>query len=354
MFTRGYTTWELLNLIVDSAAFAYICLSTGFYVLSKTIPHHSSLTTHLFLITGALTLHFYFSTIGQYLAFTLSPHLTWAEYAALGVSFFTTIWVGLIPLKSGLYEDPARLYSKAVCTAIISEEAKNLSNHPEPTHNAHEPLANVVSDSSVSIISRLTTAWITPTITKTASMEQCDVQDLPVIRAEIRTQNLIREVGGQGLGKSTWGPTVALLWTVWAPQVNYLLQGKPGVCSLLQLCSSPQVGGPNPEVPVWHVSAYNAYNVIPGSHRMVIVRCTVLTPSIPRRPRPRIRAQTNVVHPSHLPPERPVVAGQRLEQAERLRLGRAPRVFEGREPPDSCHQDEHVSGGAAVDLRVRC
>jgi hypothetical protein len=117
-----------------------------------------------------------------------------------------------------VYEDPTKLYNKAVCTAITSEEANDLSNHPEPDRGAHEPNANVIDDGSVSIISRLTAAWITRTITKTANVEQCDVQDLPIIRAEIRTQNLIREVGGQGLRKSRWGPTVALLWTVWRPR----------------------------------------------------------------------------------------------------------------------------------------
>jgi hypothetical protein len=277
VFTQDHTAWDLLNRIVESVAFAYLCLSTGCYVLSKTIERHSRLTTQLFLICSALTLHFYFATSGQYLAFTLSPHLTWADYSVLGFSLVTTIWVGLIPLKSGVYEDPTKLYNKAVCTAITSEQANDLSHHPEPDRGAHESNPNVVDDGSVSIISRLTAAWITKTITKTANVEQCDVQDLPVVRAEIRTQNLIRQVGGVGLGKSRWGPTVALLWAVWAPQIHYLLQGEIGWFSAHHSIIPPanRSASRNPATPVWD---FSLLLVTRDSYRVSIENCLMLTP----------------------------------------------------------------------------
>jgi hypothetical protein len=220
-----HTIWQLANICITSAVTTYIFLLTSYYIFTASVTQHNTLTFHLFLLLCALCTHLYFATIGQYLAFTLFPVLTWTDYTILILTLTETIAVGFIPLKPPVHEDKSKLYNNAIRTAL--KEVSNTQDSNEVDRD--EPEANVTADGSASIISQLFFGWVTPTITKMSLMEQCDIQDLPSLRAQLRTQNVVRHIlqdGDASILKSRWGPTVALLWTVWAPQWVYLAQGE--------------------------------------------------------------------------------------------------------------------------------
>ena len=179
---------------------------------------HKQLAYHICALSAVFFLHWYLATLGQYLAlsYVSTPHCS--EYAVFATNGALLVTGLCIPLGPRLYQDLSRMYSKAV-TAKIEKEGQ------VPTPNTH----NVNEEVSSSIFGQLAVSFVFPVISKTSSMDQVDMTDLPAPQAFFRTQNILHEsvqVDDQGGLRSAWGPTIALLWTVWAPQWRSVLKGK--------------------------------------------------------------------------------------------------------------------------------
>jgi hypothetical protein len=169
--------------------------------------------------------HWYLASIGQYLALDyipVDPH--WSAYTALVLALVQTGISLIIPVGPKLYQDMSKLYNKAV-TAKLKEEAESSL---EPS--ADRIKANVNEEVSSSIISKLMFGFVYPMISKTSSMDQVDMSDLPAAHAYFRTQNILHDVvstnDAGGLKTEKSGSTFRLLWTIWSPEWRSLLACK--------------------------------------------------------------------------------------------------------------------------------
>ena len=196
---------ETLICVYTLAGAIYSCLTT-------CITLHKSLTYHLCTLSSILFLHWYLATLGQYLSVQYLAYSHWSEYCALGLSLLQTVVSGTIPVGPGLWIDRSKLYNKALINNLQKEDSK--------------PGPNINSGVSVSIIGQLLFTYVFPMISKTSSMEQIDMQDLPAGTAEFRIQHNLHSAikSHDGISHtSKLGPALSLLWTVWSPQWRQLL-----------------------------------------------------------------------------------------------------------------------------------
>nr|KIR85754.1 ABC transporter ABCC.6 [Cryptococcus tetragattii IND107] len=115
---------------------------------------------------------------------------------------------GLIPVGPKLWVDMTMIYTKAVRAKVEDSAAITFGG-------------NLIEETSCSIFEKLMFTFVYPMIIKTAKMHQVDIQDLPALQAEMRTQNMYHEfMGPKTAEENRWKrhPTLSLLWTVWWPQ----------------------------------------------------------------------------------------------------------------------------------------
>lgn len=169
-------------------------------------------------------LHWYLSTLGQYLAINYYITVHWTEFAIFATITAIFVQSGLISLGPPLYQDLKELYNKAV-TAKLDKETQE-EDFSEADHKA-----NLCEEVSASIFGRLAFTFVYPMISKSSALDQVDIQDLPAPQEYFRTQNILRDSvtanDNSGL-RTSFGPTVSLLWTVWGPEWKNVLKGERG------------------------------------------------------------------------------------------------------------------------------
>lgn len=223
---RGPTAWNWVAVVLTSGICAYQAILALAYAFTKDIPRHATLTFHLFIIATTLFLHVYITTLGQYLVDNSHVILTWVEYTLFVLTLGQIIAVGSIPCEPERYADLKKVYTKAVAAAIEKGEMTRVANElvdPDATQ------ANMVSEYSSSIFSRMILGWLLPVISKMSKLDQADIQDLPGLHHFLRVQDAAREVNaytGPKISAKRWGVTKAFLWEVWAPQWRPALQSE--------------------------------------------------------------------------------------------------------------------------------
>ncbi|KIR56525.1 ABC transporter ABCC.6 [Cryptococcus gattii Ru294] len=200
LYFLRFTTVSLTNIHL-------VALSTH-YLITRNLNRHASLTKHICTISSILLFHWYFQTLGQYLWLSTNVHIPWTGYTSLGLAFLQTVISGLIPVGPKLWVDMTMIYTKAVRAKVEDSAATTFGG-------------NLIEETSCSIFERLMFTFVYPMIIKTAKMHQVDIQDLPALQAEMRTQNMYHEFMGPKTAEGIrWKrhPTLSLLWTVWWPQ----------------------------------------------------------------------------------------------------------------------------------------
>ena len=213
--SSGHGQWIILRSIAETLTAVYVSVIAVSYSLTKQVVRHKTLTRHLTCLSAVLFVHWYFFTLGQYLSLKYQNDVHWTEYAALALTCLQTISAGTISTGPALCVDMSRLYNKAV-TARINE----LGPSTEP---------NVIQQVSSSVIGALLYTYVYPMIAKTSTMDQVDIQQIPAMQARFRTEivllDSVRTDNAGGFRLPTFGPTISLLWTVWAPQWRMVLKG---------------------------------------------------------------------------------------------------------------------------------
>lgn len=106
----------------------------------------------------------------------------------------------------------AKLYSQAV-----TAKTKEMDKVSQP---------NVNKQVEASVFGNLLYTFVVPLLFKTHSVDQLDIQDIPLPQAWLRSQNILRTsecVNDSGGVQSLGGPTLSLFWTVWGPQWRVVL-----------------------------------------------------------------------------------------------------------------------------------
>lgn len=217
-------TWTIVKLVAQFMSTAYLVIASSSYVLIQTVPAHSSLTQHICGISAMSFLHWYLSTLGQYLAINYYITVHWTAFAIFAMITAIFVQSGLISLGPPLYQDLKELYNKAV-TAKLDKETQ------EEDFSGADHKANLCEEVSASIFGRLAFTFVYPMISKSSALDQVDIQDLPAPQEYFRTQNILRDSvtanDNSGL-RTSFGPTVSLLWTVWGPEWKNVLKGERG------------------------------------------------------------------------------------------------------------------------------
>lgn len=219
------TAWTVLKLVSEFLSTTHLVIASSTYVLTQSVPAHSSLTQHICGISAMSFLHWYLSTLGQYLAINYYITVHWTEFASFATITAVFIQSGLISLGPPLYQDLKELYNKAV-TAKLEKETQ------DEDFSEADFKANLCEEVSASIFGRLSFAYVYPMIIKSSAANQIDIQDLPAPQEFFRTQNILRDSvkanDRSGL-RSNFGPTISLLLTVWGPEWKNVLKGGCGV-----------------------------------------------------------------------------------------------------------------------------
>ncbi|KAE8542368.1 hypothetical protein D1P53_001144 [Cryptococcus gattii VGV] len=205
---RGESWLYFLRLITVSLTNIHLVALSTHYLITRNLNRHASLTKHICTISSTLLLHWYFQTLGQYLWLSTNVHIPWTGYTSLGLAFLQTVVSGLIPVGPKLWVDMTTIYTKAVRAKVEDSAATTFGG-------------NLIEETSCSIFEKLMFTFVYPMIIKTAKMHQVDIQDLPALQAEMRTQNMYHEFMGPKTAEDIrWKrhPTLSLLWTVWWPQ----------------------------------------------------------------------------------------------------------------------------------------
>jgi len=211
----------------------YLVILNMLFVLTKSVPYHRNLTINICSISGISSVSWYLSSTGQYLVIGYTkapPH--WSTHACLVFSLFQTVVTLATPLGPPLYQDMSKLYSNDVA-AKLEQDANLFPGLHDGVHQTH----NVNEEVSASIIGLLFFNFTQKVTGKTSSMEQVDVQDLPVAPALFRTQNILLDVVNtddkDSFLSDYGGSATRLLWAVWSPEWRSLL-----ICSFLIVLGS--------------------------------------------------------------------------------------------------------------------
>ncbi|OCF35103.1 ABC transporter ABCC.6 [Kwoniella heveanensis BCC8398] len=181
-------------------------------VRTRDLDIHRKVTEHACAILIVLALHHYFQTLGQYLWYRTAVHIPWYDYTAFALVVIELVIAGCIPLSPKLYIDITNLYSKAV--------TRQMESHPEVDKEQRRE-GNVYKEYTTSFFNRWMYTFVYPTILKTSQLQQVDIQDLPAVGADLRTQNIYHEIiGARKLEGPKWKnyKTWSLLYAVWWPQ----------------------------------------------------------------------------------------------------------------------------------------
>lgn len=212
--------WTILRLVSEMVFASYTFILSAWYMSCRQVPCHRSLTSHICSCSMVALIHWYFATIGRSLATSyipLEPH--WTEYLLLIICGLICLVCAMIPTGPMLHQNMLGLYSQSV-----TQKLKESGYDPE-----HIDKPNVNGEVSSSILGRLIFAFIWPMMVKVSSMDQADVQDLPVAHAYFRTQHILHtslSTKNEGGISSSWGPTKALLWAVWWPEREAVLKSR--------------------------------------------------------------------------------------------------------------------------------
>lgn len=218
----GLGPWAIVRITSETAAALYLFILSLWSICTSSVAHHSALTANICAIAGISFLHWYLVTLGQALAINYFSNPHWSEYTLFALAGFISISSALIPMGPKLHQDLSKLYSKAVTRKV--EEAGY------DAETAHTP--NVNEEVSSTIFGRLMFTFVYPMISKTSIMDQVDIQDVPAAHAYFRTQNILKEsvhVNDASGIKTSFGPTIALLYTVWSPEWKAVTKGKNNI-----------------------------------------------------------------------------------------------------------------------------
>ncbi|KGB78045.2 ABC transporter ABCC.6 [Cryptococcus deuterogattii R265] len=205
---RGESWLHFLRSIIVSLTNIHLVALSTHYLITRNLNRHASLTKHICTISSTLLFHWYFQTLGQYLWLSTNVHIPWTGYTSLGLAFLQTVVSGLIPVGPKLWVDMTTIYTKAVRAKVEDSAATTFGG-------------NLIEETSCSIFEKLMFTFVYPMIIKTAKIHQVDIQDLPALQAEMRTQNMYHEFMGPKTAEDIrWKrhPTLSLLWAVWWPQ----------------------------------------------------------------------------------------------------------------------------------------
>lgn len=212
--TSNLTILYKVDLVGSLFASSYTAVLALAYPFAGLIKLHRSLTVHLTTLSAFILLHCYFNSIGQYLSITYRRPISLIEYTVLGITLGQMILVGSIPTGPPLYMRVSNLYSKAVTAAT------------QDAFDGIQPNVNQQVESSV--FGNLLYTFVMPLLLQTSSMDQLDIQNIPIPQAWLRSQNILRasvEVNNLGGLRIVGGPTLSLLWTVWGPPWKTILAG---------------------------------------------------------------------------------------------------------------------------------
>lgn len=207
---------SILISFVRISVSVYAVVLAQSYSRTRTVSTHTRLTHHLFALAAFSVFKAHFFTLGQYLSFSYRADVTTAEYASLVLAIMQTAQAGSIPLRPGEFQDLRYMYSTGVTDALA--KAPQDENQP-----------NVTPERSACIFSILTHAWAFSAIHKAILTDQLDVQDLAVLPPDVRTHNIAlqtMEPSSPALRDSRFGPTAAVLWTIWSSESAAVLQGE--------------------------------------------------------------------------------------------------------------------------------
>lgn len=212
-FADHFTTLGTTRLAIEIAACFYLLLLTPFYAFTSTDRAHRQLTHHLFWVSMLLVLHYYFVISGPALAIGYTGTTHWTMPYALGLSTALVIACGTTSLGPGRYRERSRLYNKAISDKL---------------REAGEVVESNVIGVEGSILGKFLSFPTTSMIRRVVSVDQVDLDELPVLPAWMQQQPAILEsIQWRGDRKSKWlGPTASLLLEVWGPQWLGWLQRK--------------------------------------------------------------------------------------------------------------------------------
>ncbi|KAK4686657.1 hypothetical protein P7C73_g3466, partial [Tremellales sp. Uapishka_1] len=209
LYAEWVSPMQIVGNVGVSLACLYLLVLGIFSLWCQDLDWHRFLTRHLFSISTVLALKCYIDGLGHYLWSASHFTVPWTTQTLLGSSFAQMIISGAIPFGPRLYQDPKYLYNRAVSLA-----------HGRTPQNQ---FGNVDGEVSSSMIGGFFFAYVFPMIYKTATMDQIDITDLPVMQARIRMQRVLRETTGGFTSMTHVRPAWGVVRAIWGPQCNSLL-----------------------------------------------------------------------------------------------------------------------------------
>ncbi|WVQ96554.1 hypothetical protein IAU59_003659 [Kwoniella sp. CBS 9459] len=194
----------IVDLFIASLSFALVC--------TRKLDTHKRVIEHACVTLIILVLHYYFQTLGQYLWHRHFVEIPWYDYTAFALVFIELLLAGCLPLSPKLYIPLTHMYSKAV--------TKQMEAEPQ-VDEEHSREGNVYQEYTTSFFNQWMYTFVYPTIFKTSRSHQVDIQDLPAMGADLRTQNIYHEIiGTRKTEEPKWKKhrTWSILFALWWPQ----------------------------------------------------------------------------------------------------------------------------------------
>lgn len=218
--TPALPTLQYISFASQTLAQLLLVLYAATYTLQQSIKMYTQLTIHICILSAILWSHCFLGTFGKYLdlhsPFLAQPDVM--EYILFGTISLLLLAILTIPTSPAIQQDVSHLYTKDVKTTIDQDP----KSHP------------LLFGSDASILSILLFGSIYPTISKSASATQLDIQDLPAMGSYLISEaTLLNCIDPYKLetttsmcrGHSSPTPT-QLLKTLWKPHFWHLMACK--------------------------------------------------------------------------------------------------------------------------------
>jgi hypothetical protein len=207
------THFTIVKLAAEALLELYIgCLSLV-YVSQRSLKLYSTITIHMCSLAGALWLHLFFSTYGQYISGSTVISIQPIQHCLIALVTGIIAITACVPLGPLMKQDISNIYTKEVATKVSSTNAN---------------MGFELDKSGASILSLLCFSFAFKTISKAATVDQIDIQDLPVVEAHLRGEpvllgNMLAFDHAVGLEKAE---PLRLLCSLWRPHLLWSIAGK--------------------------------------------------------------------------------------------------------------------------------
>ena len=204
----SHEPWSLKLPIAAYILSTLIQISLAWYSLrnQSDLPGYSK-TIHQYLLIAMANFISQFSLVfGPSLVSAHTGRVTWMSALPVYLALAQFIYSGCMPLGPRYRLDKRHLYNRGVRAALDKDTAPaaEYATAQEAEDAGHAPrtetfgVDSVTADASVSLFSWITMGWVPPVISAAARMSQVDVQHLPAVPHDLRSQEIAQQLHDGG------------------------------------------------------------------------------------------------------------------------------------------------------------